>query len=94
MPIQASKQGHLIYTVDWSSGLLLPVGKEGGNCPFRHCKQTCPVFHTVRYTASIGSCPSAKRCRGETGSTGPSLMRLGMRGPTPLLSPVCSWLSA
>lgn len=29
MPIQARKQGHLIYTVDWSSGLLSPVGGGG-----------------------------------------------------------------
>ena len=32
MPIQARKQGHLIYTVDWSSGFLSPVG--GGELPY------------------------------------------------------------
>jgi hypothetical protein len=88
------KQANKDISSTLSTGLVGFCRREGGDCPFCHRIKTCPVSHTVRYTASIGSCLSVKRCRGETGSTGPALMRLGMRGPLPLLSPVCSWLSA
>ena len=74
------KQAYKDISPTLYTGVVGLCRRLGGDCPFRHCIKTCPVFHTVRYTACIGSRLSVKRCNGKIGGTGPSLTRLGMHG--------------